>query len=181
MYCRYRRNNFDEKKALQNIQIISSLTTQKRLQRYKMAISLRRSRRATKKGVSDYNVGDIVEVGNPNSSRSIVYFACLIFREVQTIIWIWSRYRYLDFLLWQAIETQGTVITNRSCWYYSMVFIILFWLTSFHFPIQRFLSVSPLTDRPRARCHRKRPFGTITYRRPVAEPTMARKIWQPTL
>ena len=27
-----------------------------------MAISLRRSRRATKKGVSEYNVGDIVEV-----------------------------------------------------------------------------------------------------------------------
>ena len=53
-----------------------------------MAISLRRSRRATKKGVSDYNVGDIVEVGGPNSSRSIVFFACLIFREVQTITWI---------------------------------------------------------------------------------------------
>jgi hypothetical protein len=29
-----------------------------------MAISLRRSRRATKKGVSDYNVGDIVEVSD---------------------------------------------------------------------------------------------------------------------
>lgn len=29
-----------------------------------MAISLRRSRRATKKGVSEYNVGDIVEVSD---------------------------------------------------------------------------------------------------------------------
>lgn len=29
-----------------------------------MAISLRRSRRATKKGVSDYNVGDEVEVSD---------------------------------------------------------------------------------------------------------------------
>lgn len=34
-----------------------------------MAISLRRSRRATKKGVSEYNVGDIVEVSDLGSDR----------------------------------------------------------------------------------------------------------------
>ncbi len=43
----------------------------KQLTKSIMAISLRRSRRATKKGVSDYNVGDIVEVSDLGSDRSI--------------------------------------------------------------------------------------------------------------
>ena len=38
-----------------------------------MAISLRRSRRSTKKGVSDYNVGDIVEVSGFCFIRSILF------------------------------------------------------------------------------------------------------------
>ena len=46
---------FGEKKKNHTPQISSSFLVN-------MAISLRRSRRATKKGVSDYNVGDIVEV-----------------------------------------------------------------------------------------------------------------------
>ncbi len=44
-----------------------------------MAISLRRSRRATKKGLSEYNVGDIVEVrdfgfGSFDTGLDLSYF-----------------------------------------------------------------------------------------------------------
>ena len=45
-----------------------------------MAISLRRSRRATKKGLSDYNVGDIVEVSDFGFGLFDIDLDCLFFR-----------------------------------------------------------------------------------------------------